>query len=431
MKKNILFLLLSIFISALTHAQHRCGSDKVFKEVCVRDAMAITRKNTFDALVHQYQTTSPINPKLNDVSDANKANAISVIPIVVHLVYNTTAQNLSDAQIRSQISVLNADFRMKNADTLSISHPFWTTTADAGIEFCLATTDPNGNPTTGIIRTFTSTTRFDYDTINNWSDVKFTSTGGADNWDPNRYLNVWVCNLTGSVLAISTFPSELSSTPDEDGIVVNYRFMGAGGTALSPYNKGRTLTHEIGHWLGLAHIWGDAFCGNDMVSDTKPAESENYGCPSFPHRPNNACGGDANGEMYMNYMDYVDDHCMNMFTYGQVTRMQATLSTVRSSIVASHACTSTAGIEGPNSLRFTVYPNPAKEMIEVYWGNQLLPAFTTIKLFNAWGDLVLTSSIPASQASMQLDVSSLANGFYTLQMGDENSYGVQRLIVIQ
>jgi hypothetical protein len=431
MKKKILFLLLSISIPFLAEAQHRCGSDKVFAQVCRRDSTAISRKNVFDALVHQYETTSPLNPKLNDVSNASKANAIIVIPIVVHLVYNTTAQNISDAQIRSQISVLNADYRMKNTDTLPLSHPFWSATADAGIEFCLATTDPNGDPTTGIIRTFTSTTRFDYDTINNWSDVKFTATGGADRWDPHRYLNVWVCNLTGSILAISTFPSELAATPDEDGIVVNYRFMGAGGTALSPYNQGRTLTHEIGHWLGLAHIWGDAFCGNDVVSDTRPAESENYGCPTFPHRPNNLCGGDANGEMYMNYMDYVDDRCMNMFTFGQVTRMQATLSTLRSSIVSSHTCTSTAGIEEPNALRFSVFPNPAKEMIEVYLGNQMMPHGATITLRNEWGEIVLTHALLAFEESVQLDISSLSNGFYTVQISDGITTGVKRLIVLK
>ena len=412
-------------------AQHRCGTDKVFEQICLRDSTAISRKLDFEELVNHYESKSALNPKLNEVTNANKATSITVIPVVVHLVYNTTAQNISDAQIRSQINVLNADFRMKNADTLPISHPFWTATADAGIEFCLATTDPNGDPTTGIIRTFTSTTKFDYDTINNWSDVKFTVTGGADNWDPHRYLNVWVCNLTGSVLAISTFPSELVSTPDEDGIVVNFRFVGEGGTSLPPYNHGRTLTHEIGHWLGLAHIWGDAFCGDDFVADTKPAESENYGCPSFPHRPNNLCGGDANGEMYMNYMDYVDDHCMNMFTFGQATKMQATLSTLRSSIVSSHKCTSTAGIEEANLFRFSIYPNPAKDIVEVYFGNQILSNSTTISIIDEWGEIVFKQSALAVQESIQLDISSLSNGFYTIQISDGIVHGVKRLIVLK
>lgn len=259
---------------------------------------------------------------------SHKTQAVITIPVVVHVVYRTNTENISDNQILSQIAILNNDFRKLNADTSSIPGVFKPLAADAQIEFCMAVQDPSGNPTNGITRTQTTVTSF---STNN--AVKSNSSGGKSPWPANKYLNIWVCNLGGGLLGYAQFPGGSAST---DGVVVGYKYFGNIGTAQAPYNKGRTATHEVGHWLNLRHTWGDANCGNDFVSDTPTSQAANYGCPSFP---NVTCGNGPDGDMFMNYMDYVDDNCMHMFTPGQSTRMLAALNTQRSGLLTSDGCT--------------------------------------------------------------------------------------------
>ena len=148
--------------------------------------------------------------------------------------------------------------------------------------------------------------------------MKFSSKGGSDVVDPAHYLNIWVCNLA-KYLGYAQFPGD---NPSSDGVVILYSAFGRTGTLLPKYDKGRTATHEIGHWLNLRHIWGDMQCGNDFVDDTPKHTTANFGCPAFPHY--NSCDNAA--EMTMNYMDYTDDACMYMFTNGQKSRMLAVLA---------------------------------------------------------------------------------------------------------
>ena len=260
------------------------------------------------------------------------AGGVITVPVVVHVVYRTSTQNISDAQILSQIDVLNEDFRAMNADFSSVPTAFQSAAADAQIEFCMAVRDPQGNPTNGITRT--STTVNSFSTNNN---VKYASSGGVDAWPRDSYLNLWVCNLGGGLLGYSQFPGTgLAAT---DGVVCGYNFFGRVGTLSAPYNKGRTLTHEVGHWFNLRHIWGDdgGSCnGSDQVSDTPNQAGENYSCPSFPRT--DACQTSSPGVMFMNFMDYVDDACMYMFTAGQGTRMAAILNGTRSSLQNSMGC---------------------------------------------------------------------------------------------
>jgi hypothetical protein len=242
---------------------------------------------------------------------------VTVIPVVVHVVYKGAAQNISDDQIHSQIDVLNRDFRKTNPDVSSTPAPFLPLAADARIEFELAGTDPAGNPTDGIIRTSTTVSGFTDD-----NKVKHNSSGGADAWPRDSYLNLWVCRLSGTLLGYAQFPG---GPPDTDGVVIRDTAFGTTGTAAAPFNLGRTATHEIGHWLNLRHIWGDdgtGCSGDDFVADTPNAAGSNTGVPSFPHV---TCSNGPNGDMFMNYMDYTDDAGMFMFTAGQVTRMQASL----------------------------------------------------------------------------------------------------------
>ena len=263
----------------------------------------------------------------------NQNKAVITIPVVVHVVYNTSSQNISDAQIQTQLNVLNQDFRKLNSDVNLVPSTFTSLVADAEINFCLANRNPAGNATSGIVRVQTNQSSF---STNN--GVKFASSGGSNAWPANQYLNIWVCNMSGGILGYAQFPGGGAST---DGVVVGYTCFGTTGTAQAPFNKGRTTTHEVGHWLNLRHIWGDATCGNDLVSDTPVHNTSNYSCPSHPR--SNSCGTSA--EMFMNYMDYVNDACMQMFSNGQKARMRALFVSggARASLASSPGCSGTSG----------------------------------------------------------------------------------------
>ncbi len=256
------------------------------------------------------------------------------IPVVFHVVYRNATQNISDAALLSQIDILNEDFRKLNADFSGTPSVFQGAAADLEIQFCLATVDPNGNATTGITRTLTTDNGFDDD-----DQVKYTSQGGHDIWNRNKYLNLWVCDLSSAgLLGYAQFPGGPAAT---DGVVITYDAIGRppANNFGGAYNLGRTATHEIGHWLNLYHVWGDSNCGNDQVSDTPTQQTANYGCKTFPHV---TCNNGPNGDMFMNYMDYGDDDCLKMFTNGQKTRAQALFATggSRVSLLTSNVCSS-------------------------------------------------------------------------------------------
>ncbi len=240
---------------------------------------------------------------------------VITIPVVVHIIYRTSQENISLAQIQSQIDVLNADFRRLNSDASNTPAEFAGLAADIEVEFALATTDPNGNATNGVTRK--SSTRTSWGTNN---EMKFASSGGVNAWPTDQYLNMWVCNIGGGILGYAQFPGGAAAT---DGVVMSPQYFGSSDYGSNfylsaPFDKGRTTTHEVGHWLNLRHIWGDGGCSvDDFVSDTPTAGAPNYGCPSYP---SSSCGS---SDMFMNYMDYVNDNCMNMFSQGQKTRMRA------------------------------------------------------------------------------------------------------------
>ena len=231
---------------------------------------------------------------------------LAKIKVVVHVVYKDTSQNISDAQINSQIKVLNLDFRAKNSDKKKTPAVWSGLVADSQVEFTLYKV------------TRTQTTRSSFGTDDG---VKRASSGGVPPLNPSRYLNMWVCPLGGGLLGYAQFPGGPKST---DGVVINYLAFGTMGTAQAPFNKGRTATHEIGHYLNLRHIWGDTedCTGSDLVADTPNSAGPNFEKPTFPKV---SCNNGPNGDMFMNYMDYVDDPAMFMFTPQQVARMRTTL----------------------------------------------------------------------------------------------------------
>jgi hypothetical protein len=249
------------------------------------------------------------------------------IPVVVHVVHRTNAENISDEQVRSQIDVLNQDYMATNTDISKVPPPFKDLVGNPRIQFELAKTDPSGRSSNGITRTPTQRSSFGTN-----DTVKSVATGGADPWDTDRYLNIWVCTLRGTLLGYAQFPG---GPPETDGVVILNRAFGTRGTVAAPFNKGRTTTHEIGHYLNLSHVWGESRFDNcadsDFVADTPNQFGPNTGKPSYPHR---SCRNSQYGDMFMNYMDYVDDDSMFMFTQGQVVRMLATLESERSQLVS-------------------------------------------------------------------------------------------------
>ncbi len=285
--------------------------------------------------------------RLQDFLDAGGADrsdylngAIITIPVVFHILWNTTEQNIDDEYIHSQLAVLNEEYRKQNPDTTLIPSLFKPLAGDARIEFCLATRMPNGAPmqTPGITRTQTDVASFatsGSSTYEQRTRMHFNNKGGKNIWDRDSYLNVWVCNLdeNSGTLAWAYLPG---ADDEVDGIVCRYNYLGRPTIAGEPYHLGRTMTHEIGHWLNLEHTFGNAengACSDDFVADTPSQSAANFGCPTFP---TSTCNNDS--DMYMNFMDYANDACTQMFTLGQIERMRASLYLMRPELLNSLGC---------------------------------------------------------------------------------------------
>lgn len=324
------------------------------------------------------------------------------IPVVVHILYNHPLQNIPDEQIFSQLKILNQDFRKLNTDLLQIPEKFRALAADCQFEFQLATTDMKGQPTNGIIRKATSIQVFGLD-----DRIKFSELGGDDAWDASSYLNIWVGNLAGGLIGYS---SPLGGAVDRDGIVVRFNSIGNTGTARAPFNRGRTLTHEIGHWMGLFHIWGDSYCGDDRVEDTPPQQSASTGCPS-----GNIPSCTNSGNMYMNFMDLTDDACMGMFTTGQRRRMRAAFEAggPRYSLLNSHAFSLPAGsnpTEQEDLQKAGIYPNPSSGMIIL--SDPSFVGMYNATISNQYGQLL--QSVRVTRAQQQINIQTLPAGIYYL-----------------
>ena len=240
----------------------------------------------------------------NSILQGRLVNGKIEIPVVVNVIYRTAAENISLTQIQSQINVLNADFNAANSDYNSVPALFSGVKSNIGISFVLDQ----------VIRK--STTKTSWGTRDN---MKKLTKGGLNPTSPTTKLNLWVCTIGGGILGYAQFPGGSSAT---DGVVIDPLYVGVTSNSGSsyPYNLGRTATHEVGHWLNLRHIWGDATCGTDLVADTPSHNTANYGVPTYPHY--STCSGTP-VEMTLNYMDYTDDRGMYMFTTGQKARMDA------------------------------------------------------------------------------------------------------------
>jgi len=328
-----MFLLCFVTLCCVAQNSHADKLQKdVFSEPCgTMFALENQKKNNKGIektmLAIEQHTNQILNNK-NRVS--SKVKEIITIPVIFHIVYKTAAQSLSEERVRSQLDVLNEDFRMQHANVDKTLPIFKDRAADMEIEFCLAQRDPEGLPTTGIQYYSTSIDTFFFD---NQESIKFSEFGGADSWPSDDYLNIWVCNLEIGLLGYAQFPG---MEKNKDGVVLDYVHVGRVGT--QPNIVGRTATHEVGHWLNLRHIWGDGECDDDDdVEDTPPSDTSH----GFCNLNADSCTGDDEPDMVQNYMDYTEDRCLTLFTKGQKERARAIFEPggAREAILSSNSCT--------------------------------------------------------------------------------------------
>ncbi|NNC85546.1 MAG: PKD domain-containing protein [Bacteroidia bacterium] len=292
-------------------AQEQCISEIMFREAALANPQLIENRNAYEAAMSEYIKNNP---------SQRTQGSPKIIPVVFHIIHTYGSENISKTQVLDQLRIMNEDFGRTNSDTANTPAPFKAVAADCNIEFRLATKDPNGNCTDGILRVYSPLT------TNARNNVKSLSY-----WPSSKYLNFWVVktieNTSGSsgiVLGFAQFPGT-GQNPNTDGIVCRNDYVGSIGSAQGEY--GRTAVHEVGHWLNLRHIWGDdgtACTGSDFVMDTPNQAGPNQSnCPTFPSV---TCSNGPNGDMFCNYMDYTADQCVNMFSQGQSARMDASLN---------------------------------------------------------------------------------------------------------
>ncbi len=312
----------------------RCSTTEYHQRLFYKNPLLkqqfLSKENELQKLIKSYEATGLYKTK--------DGTPIITIPVVVHVVWRVSAEDISDTLIKAQLDILTQNYRRTAA--LCANTPVWflPVAADTQIEFKLANIDQLGNPTTGIERRQTN--------VFSWTDnnqVKFTSAGGLNAWDSTKYLNLWSCNLANPLLGYGTFPG---GAPNVDGVVIKYSTIGSPtnpGTE-TPFDIGGTAIHEVGHWLNLRHIWGDedGCVGSDLVSDTPNQSRATSGNPTGQVLDICGAGSDgspasnvAPGKMYQNYMDYTYDLGYCMFTIGQTTRMIAALNLFRQSLFSS------------------------------------------------------------------------------------------------
>lgn len=406
----LLTCLLAGFSLTLFAQQKNCHSHSKNEEMMMNNPAFKNAQDDLEAYTLEYAKSHKAQH-----AQSGEKTSIRRINVVVHILYENSSEDFTDEQVIEAIDSLNNDFRGLNNDGLyNPSQAFFDLWADTEIEFALATTDPDGNSTTGITRTLTTVANFSANSEN----MKYTAQGGIDNWDPFHYLNVWVCTYGSQTdLGYAYYPSMLSVDPDLDGCVVN-----TPAFAISGVRLGRTLTHEIGHYLNLDHIFGDeSGCADDGVNDTPVPDNLNFGCPTYPSNANNGCtnGTDGEGEMYMNFMDYTDDDCMSMFTMGQSTKMNAVLDGARSDL------SELSSVEDKLLTEFIVFPNPSEGNL-----NFILPVkdIQKVELINSIGENINVIYFQNGN-SFNANLQNVSAGMYTLMAYSKSQIFTSKFIV--
>ncbi|WP_020604207.1 M43 family zinc metalloprotease [Spirosoma spitsbergense] len=432
-----LWLAGSLICLLTSAANAQSTPDSLVNRCGVMDHERILQQRNPDRLRQLNELNNQIDQYLEKQQSLRQpaANVIYRIPIVVHVVHNNASNtiggvnnvNISDAQILSQIQVLNEDYRRLPGTNGYNTSPIG---ADAQIEFYLATADPNGQPTTGITRHYyaqkSSFSIFDDDLL--LSQIVY--------WPSDRYLNIWVTSIQDNYLGYTQFPTAtdtLKGLPPRtndltDGSIIDYRVFGrqTGTVNRSLYLLGRTVTHEIGHWLGLIHPWGDANCGNDYVADTPPMADGSTAQQSCRQTFSNCDGKGQVRDLMENYMNYWPDACMNMFTSGQVARMRAVLvlNARRAKVVST-----SASLPGSENLTIAVYPNPASSDPAVDVQLKGTQSFSVGLLDMAGRQLRTLSYTDVPSTRVILPVTGLSPGLYIVRVKTGSETVSKRLLV--
>lgn len=358
---------------------------------------------------------------LQAVERINARTAIT-IPVVVHVVYRTPEENISDAQIQSQIDALNRAYDNPANIPSGVPREFADRQAIPGIRFCLASRDPDGQASEGITRTET--------TLENIGllfgegqrrSIHYDHLGGADAWDPARYFNIWVGEL-GGLLGRATMPGT-DFIPEEDGIIVAPEVFGTTGTVIYPFHQGKTAVHETGHYLGLSHLWGMVVgdCNEDDGLADTPLQSGPYqGCPEYPQ---SSCGS---SDLFMDYMDFSDDACLLLFTRDQVALMLSTLTQYRSGLLQSPLCTGDPSWTSIGQHAFVMYA-PDRRQLEINWQHPG-EAVYDIRVWDVAGRLVVRQK-GFGYTPWIVPVANWVSGIYFVQIISSGNQITQKVLI--
>jgi len=422
MKKLIYISLIAFFTFNTVFAQHNvwCASDMLLSKAIAEDPTVVDRMEEQQRQNEMYAA-----------ANKNQQMPLVTIPVVFHVIWNTSTENVSDAQLLSQLDILNEDFNATNPNFTNTVASFQGVAGNANIEFCLADMDPSGQPHSGINRK--QNNKACYDNQLETNDMKYDNSmfDGIAAWPKNSYLNVWVvdiCPGSGGTTVLGYAYRPNVTTAANDGFVIDYRYIGAPGVGVAT-SFGRVATHEIGHWLDLPHPWTNPTgnpcasncCGvDDGFSDTPNSDGPNFQCP-LTHASCNSI------DNVQNYMDYADGDCQTMFTQQQITKMQNLLNNPsqtfgRGSLKNSLGCSNAVSVfDFQNDLKeaFTYFPNPTAGLVNIELKSDLPNKDFSINVFDLSGKLVFQKWDVTNGADKgNFDISHLNDGVYIARLNN-------------